>query len=103
MKSLSPSDLGLPEELFAQRDKQGRLTSPGLVDHRALIMAREAMSYRELMAKAKEAAKKVSAAPQRTVAPDGGSTAIDKRGAQFQQLKKTGSPRDAAHLMANFV
>ncbi|GAB5638780.1 hypothetical protein JMUB7488_28330 [Staphylococcus aureus] len=55
------------------------------------------------MSKAKAAAQKVSNLPQRTVAPDAASVAIDKRGAQFQQLRKSGSPRDAIGLMANFV
>lgn len=92
-----------PEELFTQYDRNGNIEKPGLVDHRTLLLARKAMLYDEVMSKAKEAAKKVEALPKRTVTPDSGSVAIDKRGTQFQKLKSSGSPRDAAALMAQFV
>jgi hypothetical protein len=92
-----------PEELFTQYDRNGNIEKPGLVDHRTLLLARKAMLYDEVMSKAKEAAKKVEALPKRTVTPDSGSVVIDKRGAQFQKLKSSGSPRDAAALMAQFV
>jgi len=94
-----------PERVFGKPHADGspNLEAPGITDHRILLLARDAMRYQQMMAKAKEAAKKVEQLPQRTVKPDTGSVSIDKRGQQFQQLKKSGSPRDAVGLMTQFI
>lgn len=94
-----------PERVYGKPNPDGtpNLEAPGITDHKIILLARDAMLYRQMMSKAKAAAQKVSNLPQRTVTPDAAPVAIDKRGQQYQQLKKTGSPRDAVGLMANFV
>jgi len=94
-----------PERVYGKTNPDGTpdLSAPGITDHKIILLARDAMLYRQMMSKAKAAAQKVSNLPQRTVTPDAAPVSIDKRGQQFQQLKKSGSPRDAVGLMANFV
>lgn len=87
-----------PEQLFPERDaKTGRLTRAGISDHRAILMARESMLYREMMSKAQAAAKKVSQLPQKVERPGGGETnPLDGRTTAMKQLSRSGSVRDAA-------
>lgn len=94
-----------PERVYGKPNPDGTPNpqAPGITDHKIILLARDAMLYRQMMSKAKAAAQKVSNLPQRTVSPDAAPVSIDKRGQQFQQLKKSGSPRDAIGLMANFV
>lgn len=94
-----------PERVYGKPNPDGtpNLNAPGITDHKIILLARDAMLYRQMMSKAKAAAQKVSNLPQRTVTPDAAPVTIDKRGQQFQQLKKSGSPRDAVGLMAQFV
>ena len=74
-------------------------------DHRAIILARKAMLYDKMIASASAAAKKVSDLPNKpAIRPGSGSApAIDKRGAAFQKLTKTGSIRDAASVFESFL
>lgn len=94
-----------PERVYGKPNPDGtpNLQAPGITDHKIILLARDAMLYRQMLSKAKAAAQKVSNLPQRTMQPDAAPVSIDKRGQQFQQLKKSGSPRDAVGLMANFV
>lgn len=75
-----------------------------VADARAVVMARKAMLYDQMMAKAQTAAKKVSELPKKIERPGvGASPALDKRSSAFQKLSKTGSVEDAAAVFANFV
>ena len=76
----------------------------GITDHRAVLLARDAMLYRQMMSKAQAAAKKVSDLPQRTIRPgvtDSGKS--DGRSTAMQRLAKSGSIDDAAAAFKNFI
>lgn len=73
-------------------------------DHRAVLMARKAMLYDQMVGKANAAAKKVAAAPQRVVTPgSSGQTRIDGRSSAMQRLGKSGRVEDAAAVFASFI
>lgn len=73
-------------------------------DHRHVIIARKAMLYDQMMAKAKAAAKQVQNLPQKTLrAGTGESPNLDKRGALFQKFNKSGSVEDAGRLFASIL
>ena len=73
-------------------------------DHRAVVMARKAMLYDQMMTKAQAAAKKVEHLPTKTVKPSGGEpVTLDKRGAAYQKLSKSGSIDDAAAVFRSFL
>ena len=75
-----------------------------ITDHRAILLAREALRYRQMVDSAKAAAKKVDTLPQRVVRPASGTTpSVDKRGSAFQRLSKTGRVEDAAAVFATFL
>ena len=68
-----------------------------ITDHKTVILAREAMLYRQMVAKAKETTKKVEALPPRMQKP-GAPRATDGRTADMQALKKSGSVADATAM-----
>ena len=68
-----------------------------ITDHKTVILAREAMLYRQMVAKAKETTKKVEALPPRMQKP-GAPRATDGRTNDMQALKKSGSVADATAL-----
>ena len=70
-----------------------------LTDHKTVVMAREAMLYRQMMAKAKETTKAVEKLPPRMEKP-GVSRPTDGRSNDMQALKRTGKTEDAAALFA---
>jgi len=70
-----------------------------LTDHKTVVMAREAMLYRQMMAKAKETTKAVEKLPPRMEKP-GVSRPTDGRTADMQALRKSGKAEDAAALFA---
>lgn len=73
-------------------------------DHRAVLMARKAMLYDQMVGKANAAAKRVAAAPQRVVQPgSSGQTRIDGRSSAMQRLGKSGRVEDAAAVFASFI
>jgi hypothetical protein len=72
-----------------------------ITDHKLVILAREAMLYRQMVAKAKETTKKVEALPPRMQKPGVAVRAPDGRTADFQALKKSGSIADATKLFEN--
>lgn len=75
-----------------------------VADARAVVMARKAMLYDQMIQKAQTAAKKVASLPQKVERPGTGSSpSLDKRSAAFQQLTKTGRVEDAAAVFAQFV
>ena len=76
----------------------------GITDHRAVLLARDAMMYRQMMGKAQAAAKKVQAIPQRVVRPGvAESGKSDGRSAAMQRLSKSGSVNDAADAFKAFL
>jgi len=70
-----------------------------LTDHKTVILAREAMLYRQMMAKAKETVKTVEKLPPRMEKP-GVSRPTDGRTTDMQALRKSGKAEDAAALFA---
>ncbi|QJP12095.1 hypothetical protein G4G71_22180 [Pseudomonas multiresinivorans] len=75
-----------------------------VIDHRHVLIARDAMRYRDLMANAKAQAKKVQEAPQRVVKPGvSESKNIDKRTAAMKQLSKSGSIDAGARAFAEIL
>lgn len=73
-------------------------------DHRAVVVARKAMLYDRMVAKAQAAAKQVKNVPQRVERPATGSTPnLDKRTANYQRLAKSGRVEDAAAVFANLI
>jgi hypothetical protein len=73
-------------------------------DHRAVLLARKAMLYDQMMSKASTAAKKVQALPQKVERPGGGeSQGLDKRSADWQRFSKSGKVEDAAALFGRIL
>lgn len=86
-------ETGFEDELISQ-----------ITDHRQVLIARDAMLYRQMMQKASAAAKKVAAAPQRVVKPGvGESPRVDGRSSAMQRLGKSGRVEDAAAVFASFL
>lgn len=74
----------------------------GVSDHKAVIMARKAMLYDQMITKATAATKKVAALPQKVERPGVAENGnLDRRGALFQKLSKSGSVEDAGKLFAS--
>ena len=73
-----------------------------LTDHRTVIMAREAMLYRQMMSKATATAKQVEKLPPRMERP-GVTRPTDGRTVDMQALKKSGKTEDAAALFAKML
>lgn len=79
-------------------------TLNNVTDSRAVLMARKAMLYDQMVSKAQAAVKKVQTAPQKVVQPGTGTApSLDKRGAAFQRLSKSGRVEDAASVFASFL
>lgn len=75
-----------------------------ITDHKQIILARDAMKYRELIERAGKAVKKVAALPTKVERP--GSPEVrspDKRTTAMKQLERTGSIKDAANAFAQFL
>lgn len=75
-----------------------------IADHRHVLVARKAMLYDQLMAKANVQAKKVQEAPQRVVKP--GVTVngnADGRSAAAKRHEKSGTVESAAAVFAQFL
>lgn len=71
-------------------------------DHRAILMARKAMQFDALMARAKDTQTKVAAAPPRVARPGTPSVApTDGRTAAMRELTQTGSRDAAAKVFAD--
>lgn len=75
-----------------------------IADARAVILARKAMLYDQMVVKASAAAKKVSTLPTKFERPGGGeSQTLDRRGAAYQRLSKSGRVEDAAEVFASLL
>ena len=66
-----------------------------VADAKAVILARKAMLYDQMIAKASAAAKKVSTLPTKVERPGTGKS-VDQRSSAYQKLTKSGSIDDAA-------
>jgi hypothetical protein len=76
----------------------------GISDHRMVLVARKAMLYDQMMAKAEAASKKVSNLPTKAVKPSSGEPQqLDKRTSAFQRLSKSGKIDDAAAVFASIL
>ena len=76
----------------------------GLSDHRMVVIARKAMLYDQMIAKAQAASKKLENVPQKVQrVGNGANPVLDKRSTAFQQLKKSGSVEDAGRLFASLL
>lgn len=76
----------------------------GIGDHRAVILARKAMLYDQMLSKATAATKKVATLPQKVERPGvADSPQMDKRSAAYQRLSKSGRVEDAAALFSSIL
>lgn len=76
----------------------------GIQDHRAVILARKAMLYDQMMGKASAATKKVAQAPTRVLSSGSGTAPrIDGRSRAMQALGKSGRVEDAAAAFASIL
>ena len=76
----------------------------GINDHRAVVMARKAMLYDQMISKASAAAKKVAPLPQKVERPGVNEVPqTDKRTAAYQRLSKSGRVEDAAAIFASIL
>lgn len=76
----------------------------GISDHKAVILARKAMLYDQMTAKASAAAKKVAPLPTKVERPGVTETpGNDKRTAAYQRLAKSGRVEDAAAIFATLL
>jgi hypothetical protein len=74
-------------------------------DHRAVVLARKAMLYDQMMAKASAAAKRVANVPTKVERPGVPTerSPLDGRTAAFQRLSKSGSIDDAAAVFNSLL
>lgn len=73
-------------------------------DAKAVVLARKAMLYDQMMSKAQLAQKKVSTAPSKVERPgQGDNPGIDRRTSAFQRLSKSGRAEDAAAIFATLL
>lgn len=75
-----------------------------IADARAVILARKAMLYDQMVGKASAAAKKVSTLPSKVERPGTGENpGLDRRSSAYQKLSKSGRAEDAAALFATIL
>lgn len=74
-----------------------------LTDHKTVLLAREAMLYRQMVAKAKETVKTVEKLPPRMEKPGTARSPTDGRTALMQNLKKSGSTDAAAAMFERLL
>lgn len=75
-----------------------------ITDARAVVMARKAMLFDQMVSKAQVAAKKVSTLPTKVERPGAGDApTVDRRSAAFQKLAKSGRVEDAAAVFATLL
>ena len=75
-----------------------------IADARAVILARKAMLYDQMVGKASAAAKRVSTLPSKVERPGTGENpGLDRRSSAYQKLSKSGRAEDAAALFATIL
>lgn len=81
-----------------------RQTVETITDAKAVLLARKAMLYDQMVGKASAAAKKVSTLPTKVERPGtGDNPGLDRRSSAYQRLSKTGKAEDAAALFASIL
>jgi hypothetical protein len=76
----------------------------GITDHRAVILARKAMLYDQMLEKASAATKKVVNLPAKVERPGvSDSNPLDKRSVAYSRLSKSGKVEDAAALFSSIL
>lgn len=75
----------------------------GITDHRAVIAARKAMLYDQMIAKANAANKKVQNVPPKMERPGVSISGTDGRTKQMQALAKSGKTEDAAAIFERLL
>ena len=75
----------------------------GISDAKAVLIARKAMLYDQMISKASAAAKKVSTLPTKVERPGAGRSGLDQRSSAFQKLSKSGKVEDAAAVFRSFI
>ena len=76
----------------------------GITDHRAVILARKAMLYDQMLEKASAATKKVVNLPAKVERPGvSDSNPLDKRSVAYNRLSKSGKVEDAAALFSSIL
>ncbi|WP_288082243.1 hypothetical protein [Pseudomonas sp.] len=75
-----------------------------VADAKAVLLARKAMLYDQMISKAQVATKKVATLPSKVERPGSGANpSLDKRSGAFQRLSKSGSVDDAAAVFATLL
>ena len=81
-----------------------RQTVETITDAKAVLLARKAMLYDQMVGKASAAAKRVSTLPTKVERPGtGDNPGLDRRSSAYQRLSKTGKAEDAAALFATIL
>ena len=81
-----------------------RQTVETITDAKAVLLARKAMLYDQMVGKASAAAKRVSTLPTKVERPGtGDNPGLDRRSSAYQRLSKTGRAEDAAALFATIL
>ena len=94
--------VAIREYLASQGYEQNAIDS--IADARAVILARKAMLYDQMVGKASAAAKKVSTLPTKVERPGSGETSgITPRTAALLKLNKSGKVEDAARAFATIL
>lgn len=76
----------------------------GVMDAKAVLIARKAMLYDQMVSKAQVATKKVANLPQKVERPGTGANPnLDRRSSAFQRLSKSGRVEDAAAVFASIL
>ncbi len=93
-------------EISLTRDEYGRISSPGITDHRAIVLARKAMLYDQMQSKKPEVTKKVINLPK-VQKPGAAKTKAEvvqaKRNEKLAKVRKTGSTQDLASLLSDIL
>jgi len=101
-KKLTAEKTALREYLVQEGFDTNEVSS--ISDARAVVLARKAMLYDQMISKASAAAKKVQNLPTKMErSGTGQSQSLDKRGAAFQRLSKSGKVEDAAAVFASLI
>ena len=86
---------------YLQKEGYDEQAISGVSDHKAVILARKAMLYDQMIAKAGAAAKKVAGLPQKVERPGvADSPNVDNRSRALNRVGKSGRIEDAAAVFA---
>jgi len=96
---------GLEDWEIDGKFENGMLIHPGIIDHRAIVMARKAMQFDASRKGSEGKAKKLKSLPKVGAGRPKGRTEVnmDKVRAQREKLKKSGSMDDAASAILSMI